>query len=554
MKHQKKLLLLVLLLIASQGFSQITTRWSASQTNAPFDWNSGKEFMRYSTQGIFVGIDNDPYNGTASGAVKLYKYATDCGELLWTYTYTNGANETKLVELTTDASNNIYLLIRVGAAGNCSTVLNKVNTSGSLVWSQTYTGGYPFGTNFNPSGLTIGSNGNIYICGQTQPAGAGQQRQFALIEYTAAGVKNGTVSHQFTYQSDDVNNMPEDVIVDGTNAYICGRINFIHPNWSTHVSGAMVKIPLAGGAHTEFYVNTYFITGILKNMTFDASGNVVCMGDYFIHKLNQTTLVPVWTNPYTVNQSLCEFRDFTMDGSGHVFGVYDATASDGSGNQFISTVKINGSTGVKFSSAWPVNYFTQSQNTSFTASISIDPSDNVYVGGATYENAPGSYRGYALMKYNNSTAAEIWKKQYYLSASADSRIFHIKATGDNSIFLTGTSGTDQVTMRMVSTSPAMQPCGGAGEGRMGIYHPDEAQIDLYPNPANTELFIDLKNVPSEEKVQIRIIGLLGNTVYEQTTSAGELNKINTSSFASGTYLIKISGNTFNRTEKIQVQK
>ncbi len=559
MKHSMKILGIAILLFTTQGFAQITTRWTQHQGTSTYfsNGNSGKEFMRYSTSGIYVGVDNAQFFEPSVGPVKLYKYATDCGELIWTHTYTSGSSETKLVEITTDASNNAYLLIRVGPTGNSTMVLQKVSSAGALVWTKNYGGGYPIGTNVEPTGLAINnSNGDIYLCGRTKPAGPGQQYQFLMVSYTSAGVLSSATTHQFTYQQDDTFNIPEDIIVDGTNAYIGGRIWYAGPGWSPHGTGAVVRIPLAGGARSEFYASPNGIIDWVTNLGFDNSGEVICIGGSFLTKLNKTNLVQSWSSAYFLSGGAggnLGFRDFAIDGSNNIFGVYYHISLSSPYHSYISTVKINNSTGLKFSTAWPVNYFINNQNYGQTVSISIDPSNNVYVGGGTFESAPSGHSGYALLKYNNSTAAEIWRRQYYFGTN-ESQIYHIKAISDNTVFMTGMSGSNQTTMKIIPTVPAQAACGGGNDDRPASGGIKMSEIKLFPNPTNTELNISISNIPADEKVRIIVTGVLGNLVYDKTFQSNEPIQVNTSTFAIGTYFIKVSSNSINKIEEIQVNR
>lgn len=76
-------------------------------------------------------------------------------------------------------------------------------------------------------------------------------------------------------------------------------------------------------------------------------------------------------------------------------------------------------------------------------------------------------------------------------------------------------------------------------------------IQIYPNPANTDIYIDLLNHLNASKIQnISIYNLLGEKVFE---SNGYINKIPVSNFSKGVYLLKINMNEILFTKKIIIE-
>jgi len=78
----------------------------------------------------------------------------------------------------------------------------------------------------------------------------------------------------------------------------------------------------------------------------------------------------------------------------------------------------------------------------------------------------------------------------------------------------------------------------------GIENPKDFEFSVFPNPVNEKLEIrtSLKNF------EIEIINVFGQVLLKEKNS----NKINVDSFASGTYILKISGDNFTRQERIIV--
>ncbi len=71
---------------------------------------------------------------------------------------------------------------------------------------------------------------------------------------------------------------------------------------------------------------------------------------------------------------------------------------------------------------------------------------------------------------------------------------------------------------------------------------NENFVDVYPNPANGEITIQYNATEGAEDVKIRMIDMLGQVIYETpvTFTNGEV-RLNVNSFASGAYIITITG-------------
>lgn len=73
---------------------------------------------------------------------------------------------------------------------------------------------------------------------------------------------------------------------------------------------------------------------------------------------------------------------------------------------------------------------------------------------------------------------------------------------------------------------------------------------IYPNPANTILNIDFKNI--DETVEITIVDVLGRTHINKKNQVN-LTSIDLTNFPDGIYFIHIKGQNTNSTQKILVQ-
>jgi hypothetical protein len=79
-----------------------------------------------------------------------------------------------------------------------------------------------------------------------------------------------------------------------------------------------------------------------------------------------------------------------------------------------------------------------------------------------------------------------------------------------------------------------------------------SSINLFPNPADNHLTIDLGS--NNKKAEVTITDITGKIIY--TTTANETNKIelNTGEFAEGMYIVKIQSGKFISTKKLIVKK
>ena len=81
-----------------------------------------------------------------------------------------------------------------------------------------------------------------------------------------------------------------------------------------------------------------------------------------------------------------------------------------------------------------------------------------------------------------------------------------------------------------------------------------ARLDIYPNPANTEISIDATTLPAKPQ-QIQVYNIMGQLIYNKNLSGpdADFSKIDMSNQKSGNYIIKVTcpGNVY--TEKIVVK-
>jgi hypothetical protein len=77
-------------------------------------------------------------------------------------------------------------------------------------------------------------------------------------------------------------------------------------------------------------------------------------------------------------------------------------------------------------------------------------------------------------------------------------------------------------------------------------------ISIYPNPANTQLTVELPS--NETEYQIQLFDLSGKVFVSRLVSGKTSEEIDLSDFASGTYLVKLSSNDFTVNKKLLIIK
>ena len=65
---------------------------------------------------------------------------------------------------------------------------------------------------------------------------------------------------------------------------------------------------------------------------------------------------------------------------------------------------------------------------------------------------------------------------------------------------------------------------------------------MYPNPAQTELFVDFDELQSEIKY-IEIINLMGQVVFKQSADSANITRIDVSTLPQSTYYVFVKGNS-----------
>lgn len=97
-----------------------------------------------------------------------------------------------------------------------------------------------------------------------------------------------------------------------------------------------------------------------------------------------------------------------------------------------------------------------------------------------------------------------------------------------------------------NTAPAVRPA-AFRHGTANVQDMQVGTFSVYPNPSN-----GLFNITTSETVKISIVDITGKTVY-QASSLEDKTTVDLSSLQSGIYLMKVKGETINKTEKLIIK-
>lgn len=129
--------------------------------------------------------------------------------------------------------------------------------------------------------------------------------------------------------------------------------------------------------------------------------------------------------------------------------------------------------------------------------------------------------------------------------------------GNNSVYFTDeiaipvcdcNSRGDQNTQR-----PYQDNTSSSSTGR-GREHSMDTSLEIYPNPFNNNIVLDLQNLSSmikdHEQLSVELFDLLGNKVYIEAFPSSLQHKVNLMNLSPGTYILLVKGESFQNSKKV----
>lgn len=318
----KKLLLILTLLIPLSGFSQMATRWLSDYTGGGTYYDLGKIVAQDSYGNVYMAGQID--NGTDLD-ILLIKYNSE-GTEQWVQSFDNGADD-EVVNLHIDNADNIYVTGNTNISGKNQMLILKYYPSGSLGWDINTTG--VAGVNVTASDIY---RTNIIVTGYY--ASSSSDLNTITMKYDSTGTQTWVKTYD---QSTSVSN-DEEVAMDvcvhqlSGDIYVVGRAD---------VSGAQDMLVLryssAGTqqwARTRDYSTTYdeamavSVGGLFSNLgiyiTTLSKTSSVGYGQMITYKYNSSGVYQ-WDETY--GSGLAKVFNYFEGGNIYSYGVDIAGSS-----------------------------------------------------------------------------------------------------------------------------------------------------------------------------------------------------------------------------------
>ena len=153
---------LIIVKYSSSGLQQWNRTWGGTS------FDNGYGVVVDSSDCVFVGGSTRSY-GAGDSDLLLVKYDSS-GILLWNRTW-GGSNSERSYDVTTDSSDNVYLVGHTNSFGMGSNdmIVVKYNNTGVQLWNRTWGGS----GNDACMGIVVNSLDNMYLAGYTNSFGAG---------------------------------------------------------------------------------------------------------------------------------------------------------------------------------------------------------------------------------------------------------------------------------------------------------------------------------------------------------------------------------------------
>ncbi|MFX1497214.1 MAG: SBBP repeat-containing protein [Promethearchaeota archaeon] len=466
-----------------------------------YEWNRTWDLMGQGAVGSDIAIDSsdaiyitgrtwDIYVGYQAA---LIKYDT-LGNIIWSRIW-DGVNDVRSFGVVIDSSDNVYMggygTLGLGAF---DLFLVKYNSLGTIQWSRIWGG-----SNYERIyGITVDSSDNVYLVGETESWGAGNE-DMVLIKYDNAGTLQwnrtwGLSGSDIAYTVGTDNS--DNVYMVGTTTSFIGSLQW---NIVKYNSGGTLLWNRTWGAFGNNYA---------YGIAFDSSDNVYIAGE----RTHPTTYYPsvalvkfdslgvelynqTWNEiGYWGNREV-RARDIVLDSSEDIYlACYTGQDNMMTVNSYLGLLKYNTSGDSQGFVRWDKDYTA-------AYGIALDSNENVYVGGESDDNmCLVKYNLIPQISINSPNENEIFGSTApnfdisIIDSDLDSRWYTIDG-GITNITFTGLTGTiDQIEWDKLSDVPvtltfyANDSAGNIGHADVNIYKDaTDPQITINA-PLNSEIF------------------------------------------------------------------
>lgn len=367
------------------------------------------------------------------------------GDTLWSRQWNGAANGfDEANSIVIDPSGNI--IIGGKSDSDASTVTNydyaiaKYNTSGTLLWSQTYNGTGNAEDLVNDLG--VDASGNIYVTGSS--FGTNGDEDILTVKYNSSGVV------QFNKRIDSGNgqDIAYHIEVVGNNFYLCGE----YASTTSDDDYVTIKYDLAG---TVVWSKLY--NGLqddrASEIKVDASGNVFVSGRSESAATAIYNVVTIKYNSAGTQQWLHSYDnagkedrpyDMAIDANGNCYlagKTVTYTPTDSIGDVLTFKISATGTT------AWAQIYAEVGNDNDEGRNIVIDASGNVYTTGFGYSTTQNDL---LVIKYNNSGTQQ-WFARYNGQGDNTDKYRRIITDAQGNVYAVGYSfNTDQARDMLIT--------------------------------------------------------------------------------------------------------
>ena len=410
-----------------------------------------------------------------------------------------------------DSSGNVYIAAytnSAGAGGN-ELLIAKYNSSGTIQWQRTLGTGTAYRNDDVGRMIAVDSSGNVYVNGTTNFTGGYDSMMIA--KYNSSG----TLQWQKTFGDSNTAEKGNGITVDSSgNVFVCGETT----KNMTSIGALVAKLNSSGTLQWQMTLDSSQ-TQTFYDVVVDSSDNVYA-GGYGTISGYQYYLVAKYNNSGTLQwqriiggSSTSDFgRTMTIDSSDNVY-VGGVSTGGGVGVYDSYLVKYNSSGTYQ----WQKSLGTSGQQISIWATAS-DSSDNVYVAG-------GYSSSYFFAKYNSSGTVQ-WQRSFGGSGSDVS--YGISADGNGNVYVVGStssSGAGSNDILLITV-----PSDGSGTGTYGSFtyaassHTENTPSHTSSDPSYTSASGTL-NSPSNGSFTDQSVSLSDSTISMASTNLTSENYI-----------------------------
>lgn len=496
-------------------------------------------------------LGNVYVSGSSAGAGTLNDFLivkyNNAGSQIWTARFNYIYNLSDALRTSAiDSSGNVFAAGHASdSAGNTNLIVICIDSSGLYRWGR-----IPLFTGITSSyaqSILIDSDGNLIITGTGRNAAGNYD--IIVTKHAAAGFE----LWKKVYSSPGIpNDIPVSAGIDPfNNIYITASSA---PGTSAS-DILLLKYNTSGDLQWVKSYGTPAFDDKPAALKVDRQNNIIVSGsadapqsDYIIIKYNSAGDT-LWTRSYNgPGNSLDIPYAVTLDTLNNIYVTGSSRGASTLGSEDIATLKYTSDGNL----IWVKRFNGISNGTDIGASITVDKSQNVYIGGST--DTASFKMVYAALKYSAAGDFE-WVQTYSISPdSPEDFIYDIKLDNSNNIFVTGISfgiGTDYdfATIKYAQTS-SISSNNTEILNRYFLYQ-------NYPNPFNpkTKISFDIKEAGHVSLIVYNSSGKEVKPLYNGLLKRGSYSvTFDGSGLPSGFYFYRLTAGNISISRKMILVK